>query len=309
MLDSSSVRNSLPKLRDDNQLLLVCSRRDSQICPGEPCRSVSGNHLRSAHSLDSGNLPVESRHLDKEPLVLGCRFKLPLLFDCRCSVGRSLFFRSLLTISLFACLLMTQPGCSLMVMASKVLMGDPKVPSLFGQRTGIDFIEDEKTVLIVSTTPEFLRLENSAVDRDITEGVYRRFRRKEIRCISPSKVDGWLGRVGGLWEDPSEIAQEFEADYIIHFDLDSISYKEENSIGFYRGKAHGQVKVYAVREVGGQRGAFLVFEHEYTSAYPNHYPISSDNMSQRAFAEKFTKRISNELARLFYDYRSAEAVD
>ncbi len=224
-------------------------------------------------------------------------------------MGRTLLLRGLLTLTLLACLMVTQPGCSLMVMAGKALMGDPKVPSLFRQRTGIDLIEDEKTVLIVSTTPEFLRLKNSAVDRDITEGVYRRFRRKEIKCISPSKVDSWLGRVGGFWEDPSEIAEEFETDYIIHFDLDSISYVEENSVGFYRGKAHGQVKVYAVREVGGKRGAFLIFEHEYKTAYPNHYPISADNMSQRAFAEKFTKRIADELARLFYDYRSTETVD
>ena len=309
MLDSSSVRNTLPQLRDDNQLLLVRSRGDSQISPGESCRSVSGDNLRPADSLGSGHQPVQSHSPDQGTVTLGGHPGQRLLSHCPGPVGCPLLFRGLLTSVLLTGLLMTQPGCSLMVMAGKALMGDPKIPSLFRQRTGIDLIEDEKTVLIVSTTPEFLRLKNSAVDRDITEGVYRRFRRKEIKCIDPGKVDNWLGRVGGFWEDPSEIAEEFETDYIIHFDLDSISYVEENSVGFYRGKAHGQVKVYAVREVSGKRGAFLIFEHEYKTAYPNHYPISADNMSQRAFAEKFTKRISDELARLFYDYRSAETID
>ncbi len=261
------------------------------------------------YSLDFDVEPVESQPVYKQAFTVGRHFKQYLFSDRSSSMGRTLFHRSVVSCILFACLLLTQPGCSLLVMAGKAFMGDPKIPSLFHQRTGVDLIEDEKTVLVISTTPEFLRMENSAVDRDITEAVYRRFLRKEIKCINPGKVDNWLGRIGGLWEEPSEIAQEFDTDYIIHFDLDSISYKEENSVGFYRGKAHGHVKVYASRVVGDQRGAFLVFEYEYSSTYPNHYPISSDSMSQRAFAEKFTKKISDELARLFYDYRAGEAVD
>ncbi|MBL4886829.1 MAG: hypothetical protein JKY95_20175 [Planctomycetaceae bacterium] len=224
-------------------------------------------------------------------------------------MGRSLFSRRLLSLSLLAIILLSQPGCSLFVMAGKALTGDPKVTSKLRQRTGIDFIEDEKTVLIVCTTPEFLRLENSAIDQDIIVGVHRRFRRKDIRCIDPNDVDQWIGSIGGVWDDPSEIAEEFETDYIIHINLDQVSYTEENSPAFYRGNAHGDVKVYASREINGQKTAYVVFEQEYNSTYPNHHPIPTDSMSQRAFAEKFTKRMSDELARMFYDYRIGEELN
>ncbi len=203
----------------------------------------------------------------------------------------------------------TLSGCSLAVMAGKALIGDPKVPSMFRQRTGVNLVKDEKQVLVVCTTPEFIRSEFSAVDRDIIDGVYRKFRLHEIDCVSPNEVDGWLSRVGGVWDEPSEIAQEFETDYIIHFEIDNISYREENSPNLYRGNAHGHVSVYECRKTANGRGAFLIFQHEYTSTYPHHYPVSSDNMSERTFGEKFNSRMADELARLFYDYRPTEDVN
>ena len=299
----------MPELRDDNQLCLVCSRADSSICSSESGRTLSGHDLCDAHSLE-----LRSKHLGpfivrQQTSVLGRGVELCLLPDRSGSMGPQLFARSLISLCLLSMLLLSQSGCSLMVMAGKAIVGDPKVPSQLRQRTGIDLIKDEKTVLIVCTAPEFLRLESSAIDRDIIEGVYRRFRRKDIRCINPNDVDSWLGRIGGVWDDPSQIADEFETDLVIHFDLDRVSYQEENSPGFYRGNAHGIIKVYATREIEGQKSAFIIFEQEYESTYPNHYPIASDSMSQRAFAEKFTKRISDELARKFYDYRVGEELN
>ena len=97
---------------------------------------------------------------------------------------------------------MTVSGCSLAVMAGKMFMGDPKTPSVFRQRTGIDLIEEDVTSLIVCTTPAFVKAENSALDRDVIEGVYRHFRRQDIACINPNEVDSWLGRIGGVWGRP-----------------------------------------------------------------------------------------------------------
>lgn len=201
------------------------------------------------------------------------------------------------------------PGCSLGVMAGKMLLGDPKIPALFKQRTGVNLAKDEKTVLLVCSTPAFLKAEYSAVDRDIIEGVYRHFRRQDIKCISPNEVDSWLGRIGGIWDDPTEIAQEFKADYTIHFEIDQIAYREANSPNFYRGTSHGYVRVYENRGEGERRAAYLVFEHEFQSSYPHHYPIAADNMTERTFGEQYNKRVAQELARLFYDAPASESVD
>ncbi|WP_013626861.1 hypothetical protein [Rubinisphaera brasiliensis] len=211
-----------------------------------------------------------------------------------------------MTTAIIAMLLMTVSGCSLAVMAGKMFMGDPKTPSVFRQRTGIDLIEEDVTSLIVCTTPAFVKAENSALDRDVIEGVYRHFRRQDIACINPNEVDSWLGRIGGVWDDPSEIAQEFDAKYLIHFDIDSVSYRESNSPNFFRGNCHGEVRVYEARGKGDTRQAYLIFQHEFKSSYPNHYPISSDNMSERTFAEQYNRRVAEELARLFYDAPAAD---
>lgn len=193
-------------------------------------------------------------------------------------------------------------------MAGKMFMGDPKIPSQFRQRTGVDLKKVEKTVLLVCTTPAFVKAENSALDRDIIEGVYRHFRRQDIPCVNPNEVDSWLGRVGGIWDDPSEIAQQFTTDYIIHFDIDTVAYREANSPNFYRGSAHGNVLVYEVRGEKSDRKAYLVFQHEFQSIYPHHYPVAADNMTERTFAEQYNKRVAEELSRLFYDAPVAEEV-
>ena len=104
----------------------------------------------------------------------------------------------------------------------------------------------------------------------------------------------------------SEIAQEFDAKYLIHFDIDSVSYREANSPNFFRGNCHGEVRVYEARGKGDSRQAYLIFQHEFKSSYPNHYPISSDNMSERTFAEQYNRRVAEELARLFYDAPAAD---
>lgn len=196
-----------------------------------------------------------------------------------------------------------------MVMAGKMFMGDPKVRSAFKQRTGVDLVDEEKKVMIVCSTPEFLRTEHSSLQHDIVDGMYRRFRLHDVDCINPNKVDTWLSSIGGVWDDMSEIAQEFETDYIIHIEIDEVKYREDNSPQFFRGNAHGMVSVYAARETPGGKGAFLVFQQEYQSTYPSHYPIAADHMSERAFGERFNKQIANELARIFYDYHANEGVD
>ena len=44
-------------------------------------------------------------------------------------------------------------GCSLFVMAGKMLFGDPKIASTFTDRTGIDLTKDQKKLLVICHTP------------------------------------------------------------------------------------------------------------------------------------------------------------
>ncbi len=308
MFHSIFVRNPLPELRDDDQLRLVCSRPDSRINSSQHCSNLSGNDLPDTDSLAADQQLDRQSHVSSQTRI--SRSNAAQQFSARLGrpMGRANWLRALMVLFTI-CIVGSQSGCSLLVMANKMFLGDPKIKAQFKQRTGVDLIDEEKRVLVVCSTPEFLRTEHSAVGRDIIDGMYRRFRLHEIDCVNPSDVDGWLGRVGGVWDDATEIAQEFDTDYIIHIEIDEVAYLEENSPNFYRGNAHGMVSVYESRKTGSGRGAFLIFQHEYKSQYPIHYPMSSDNMSERTFAEKFNKRMADELARLFYDYRTSESVD
>lgn len=206
-------------------------------------------------------------------------------------------------------MLSVSSGCSLFVMAGKTLFGDPKVKSLFSQRTKINLSKDEKTVVVLCTIPEHLRATYSAVDRDIVDHIRRRFKIHDVLMVSANDVDEWLSRNGGYWDSPSDIARDFKtADYIIHIDLESLSYKEENSPNMYRGRSLGNVYVYEAREVDNVRSAFLIFQHEHNSTYPRNYPISADNTSERTFQERYITRIADELARMFYDHHAGDDV-
>lgn len=215
----------------------------------------------------------------------------------------------LISVGVLCALMFTQSGCSLFVMAGKTLMGDPKTPSLFSQKTRVKLEKDDKRVVVLCTIPEFLRADFSAVDRDIVDHVTRRFKIHGVQTVPTNQVDRWLSQNGGFWDDPSDAAQEFtEADYIIHFDLDSMSYHEQNSPGMFRGRSQGNVYVYEAREVNDVRAAFVIFEHEFNSTYPRNYPISEDSTSERTFQERYVTRVADELARLFYDHVAGDDV-
>jgi acyl-CoA synthetase (AMP-forming)/AMP-acid ligase II len=199
-------------------------------------------------------------------------------------------------------------GCSLFVMAGKFLMGDPVAESQFKQRTGVDLRKDKKKVVVVCSVPEMLRQENASIDHDLVESIVRRFRVRDIETIPPRDVDRWLSSLGGVWNSPQEIAQKFEANYIIHVDLESVTYREPNSPNMYRGNCLGNVYVYEIRGEKKDKNAFLVFQHEFSSTYPQLHPVSVDQSSMRSFQEKYITRVSDELARLFYDFKMTEEV-
>ncbi len=207
------------------------------------------------------------------------------------------------------CLMITMAsGCSLFVMAGKMLIGDPVVKSEFTRRTRVDLTKADKEVVVLCTVPEMMRSQHSAIDRDLVDAVLRRFRIKDIKYVPSREVDRWLSSVGGVWSSPQEIAEHFDSNYIIHIDLESVSYMEENSPNMYRGNCQGNVYVYEIREIETQRNAFLVFEHEFKSVYPQLYPVSADSTSLRTFQERYVTRISDELARLFYDSKPGDDV-
>lgn len=200
------------------------------------------------------------------------------------------------------------PGCSLITMAGKMIMGDPVVSCAFTQQTHVDLVKDEKTVLVVCKVPESVKKDFPSLGFDILDGVTRRLKRQGVAIISPNEVASWMDDNGGRWDDVSELADEFDADFIIDIDVQKFTYNEENSPDLFRGRAAGMVVAYEVKAVNGLKSTHHAFEREFNSEYPSHHPISVTTISSKTFRKQYVDRVCSELSHLFYNHRMSEEV-
>lgn len=200
-------------------------------------------------------------------------------------------------------------GCSLGVMAGKMLFGDPTQAAPFRTVTDVDLAEGDKSVLIVATTPQTARQIDPGLDLVVAERVSRTLRGKGVKVYPSKKVLNWVDNRGGHWGTPDEVAAAFpDADYIVEIDIDQFSHLEESSPDLYRGRAVGNVRAYEVVEMGGEKAASPCFSREFTCTFPSMFPKQAHQISERTFKEEFTNRVCAEIAHLFYDHKASETI-
>ncbi len=209
--------------------------------------------------------------------------------------------RAFCLLAAISCLATT--GCSLLVMGQRMILGDALITSEFESFTRVDLTKGKHKILVICSTPESVERELSTLKLELIDGVTRRLRRENISVIDSDEVANWMDEHGGLPSDPSELARDFDADYIAWIDVQEFTLKEENSVKLLRGRALGFVHVYRVSVLDGERQAATVFDKEFTSTYPPHQPISEVNRSADIFQRDFIHKVCDQLARKFYDYR------
>ena len=195
------------------------------------------------------------------------------------------------------------PGCSLGVMFGKMLTGDPMIPAEFKSRTRVDLAKGKHTVLVVCTTPTSVESDLATLKFDLIDGVTRRMKLNGVKVINPDLVATWIDEHSGIGSDPSELARDFEADYIVHIDVEAFGLREPNSPKLLRGQSSGFVRVFKVEAAGSQRQAHSIYTSEFTSSYPTHQPISEQGRTAVTFQKDYVDRVCDQLAKKFYDYR------
>lgn len=200
-------------------------------------------------------------------------------------------------------LLSSTGGCSLGVMAGKALFGDPKMASEFRTRTGVDLTKGEQTLLVVVQTPQSVDAELPSLSLDLIETLTRRLKLHGVKVIDPDRVAKWIDQNGGRFDHPSELAREFDTDFIAIIDIDAFQIRDNGSPNLYLGKAIGQMKVYEVREVAQAKEAFQVFGASFQNQYPPHGPVPAEQHSEKMFQKRFLDNLSDRLGSRFYDYR------
>ena len=194
-------------------------------------------------------------------------------------------------------------GCSLGVMAGKAIFGDPKHASEFKSRTAVDLVKSEKKLLVVVRTPESVEGEMPSLDLDLIDAVSRRLKRNGVQVVDPDLVAKWIDKNGGRFDHPTELAREFDTDFIAVIDVESFHLHDDNSPNLYHGTASGQMLVYEVRETAGSKEALQVFGGSFRNQYPPHGPVPVDSLSLKMFQKRFIDNLSERLGSRFYDYR------
>jgi len=194
-------------------------------------------------------------------------------------------------------------GCSVFVMLGKMFYGDPLIPSEFRSRTRINLAKQDTSLLVVCTTPESVSSELPALQFDLTEGILRRMKRNGIKIVNPDKVADWVDNNGSQVGTPREMAQDFDAGFIVVIDVERFDTTAEKSPHMYQGKSFGNVVVYQVIDDELGKRVQSIYSGEFRTTYPPMNPISQESMERRVFQKRFMDHLADQLARQFHDYR------
>ena len=220
--------------------------------------------------------------------------------------------RRLLTLACVALFVGTS-GCSLFVMAGKAVFGDPKKPAEFRTVTGTDLTEGDDAVVIICTAPHRLTSQHPALQIDIVDKVSRNLETRNVKVVPSGDVATWFDD-HGEWDDYSELAQEFDARFVVHVDLREFTHKVPQSENLLQGKAEGHISVHEFH--GNQKKkdskttlpVTLAFDRDFRLMFPGTYPVPRESRSEELFVQGFTDRVAQVIALHFYDTRMSETI-
>lgn len=197
-------------------------------------------------------------------------------------------------------------GCSLGVMAGKLLLGDPKVKAPFRASTGTDLTKGKDSLLIVCDAPHGILAEFPSMQIDIVDRVTRLLETRGIKVVSSDEVATWYDD-HGEWGDFSQLAKSFDADYIMRVEVRKFTHRVPDSPNLMQGISEGRI---TVSKAGGKNTKLVreIFDRNYQLTYPTGYPAPRENRSEQIFLEGFMDRLALHIGQFMYDHRSSETV-
>jgi hypothetical protein len=190
-----------------------------------------------------------------------------------------------------------------------MFFGDPKMTSVFEQRTAVSLEKTQKKVAVVCAAPASIAASFDTLQHDLQEEVVRRMQTSKLNVARSDDVINALESSGGVFDGDALAAALPDTDYIVHIDVEHCTMTEDATPDMYRGRANGVVYVYEVDRSGGPSGprALQLFYENFNFQYPSTQPILSDQMSPRMFQSMFVDELAGTLARMFYDIRASQS--
>ena len=200
-------------------------------------------------------------------------------------------------------------GCQIIIGTLLTLQGRPMTTCHFTSMTKKKLTEKGKKVIVLSSSTAVAQSEEPSLDLDVIAEVSRRLKIEKVNVVDPHKVANWIDDHGGITDETAlaPIGVKFAADYIVLFKFDKFGYLEENSPSLFRGHASYKVVVVEMVDAKGSPGgkrAKIIYNKPFESKYPGNQPISAEQVgSPDLFKTQYLGRLSQELGRLFIDYR------
>ena len=198
-----------------------------------------------------------------------------------------------------AVLLAAIPGCSLGVMAGKMLFGNPLISSEFMMATGVDLADSEQKVVVIVRVPSYLSGDLATLEPDLITGVTDQLSRESIQVTPADEVIDWIDE-RGTSDDVEAAAEKFDTDYVIHIDLATFENLEEGTSWLHRGRSAGTVTAYKVETIGGEKVSRMVFERGFNSRHPRRQPVPVGEVSRTVFVRRHLDQLTGDLARKFH---------
>ena len=211
-----------------------------------------------------------------------------------------------LTLTVAVLLCSTVAGCSLGVMAGKMLLGDPKQKAAFRAATGTDLTEGKDSLLIICSAPHGILAEFPSLQVDVADRISRILETRGVKVVSSDEVAAWYDD-HGEWGDFAELAKHFEADFIMNVHIRKFSYRVPDSENLMQGATEGRVSV-AQSNLKKKSRPGAVFERNFQLQFPTSYPVPRENRSEQIFVEGFLDRLALQLSQFLYDHRTSETV-
>lgn len=202
------------------------------------------------------------------------------------------------------------PGCQIIIGVLAMVQGLNTQDADFKAYSRESLPKSNKKVAVLCWTPNSARTQYGGLDADIINEVTRRLRQAEIDVVAPYKISKFLDdNTTELKNLPAaELCKKFKADYLILIEINSLSFFEENSKDLYRGTATGRVSTVKATKDGKDLKVSVIYNHPISSKYPIHQPIPAEQRDHDVFCREFVARLSEEIARLFYDHRPGEDI-
>jgi len=199
----------------------------------------------------------------------------------------------------FAVLAVTIPGCSLGVMAGKMLFGNPKMTSEFQMATGVDLVDSERSVVVIARVPSYLSGDLATLEPDLITGVTDRLLRESIDATAADLVIDWIDE-RGTSDDVARAAKKFGTDYVIHIHLATFDNFEQKSTFLHRGRSAGTISAYKVELIGGEPVPRMIFERGFDERHPRRQPVPVGEVSRTVFVRRHLDQLTGDIARKFY---------